>query len=191
MLSTVPAGAALSAAFFDHIREAPFQGRLSQPQVDGFNALGETWQHDGDGDPHKLAYVFATAYLETAFEMQPIREIGHGKGHQYGKVDATGKAPYGRGFVQLTWRDNYLRADRELGLGGRLAANYDLALDPDIAAKIAVRGMMQGWFTGKKLGDYIRPASVDYVNARRIINGLDRAQTIALYASNFGRALAA
>lgn len=191
MSPDVPAGAALSAAFFDHVRDIPFGGRLSQPQVDGMNILASTWARDGDGNAQKLAYILATAFHETAETMQPIAEYGRGAGHPYGVVDQTGKAPYGRGFVQLTWRQNYEKADAELGLGGRLAADYDLALEPDIAAKIAIMGMMQGWFTGKKLSDYIRPGSVDYVNARRIINGTDLAHTIAIYATNFDQALGA
>lgn len=189
MSPDVPAGAALPAAFFDRVRDAPFGGKLSQPQVDGMNILASTWARDGDGNAQKLAYILATVFHETAETMQPIAEYGHGAGHPYGVVDQTGKAPYGRGFVQLTWRANYEKADAKLGLGGRLAANYDLALDPDIAAPIAIRGMMLGWFTGKTLGDYIRPGSVDYVNARRIINGTDCAGTIALYAASFDRAL--
>jgi predicted chitinase len=121
--------------------------------------------------------------------MQPIAEYGHGRGHPYGVPDVSGKAPYGRGFVQLTFRVNYIKADRLLGLGGTLAANYDLALDPAIAAKIAVRGMRDGWFTGRKLDDYITPAKPDYVSARKIINGTDRAELIAGYAVHFEIAL--
>ena len=181
----------MDAAFFNAVRENLFGGSLSQPQVDGINALAAAWSKDGDGDNRKLAYVLATAFHETACTMQPIAEYGHGAGHRYGVIDATGKAPYGRGFIQLTWAANYQKADRELGLGGALARNYDLALDPDIAAQIAIRGMMEGWFTGKKLADYVTPTSVDFIDARRIINGIDRAGTIALYAKNFQSALAA
>lgn len=191
MSPDVPAGAALSAAFFNAARDVPFGGKLSQPQVDGMNIIASTWAKEGDGNSHKLAYILATVFHETAETMQPISEYGHGAGHPYGVVDQTGKAPYGRGFVQLTWRVNYEKADQKLGLNGKLSANYDLALDPDIAAKIAVAGMMQGWFTGKMLGDYIRAGSVDYVNARRVINGTDLAHTIAVYAANFERALGA
>lgn len=191
MNATAPAAGSLSAAFFDAVRHAPFGGSLSQSQVDGINALAAAWGHDGDADRHKLAYVFATAFHETWRTMQPVAEVGHGNGHPYGLVDSSGKAPYGRGLVQLTWRVNYLRADHDLNLGGRLAADYDLALEPDIAAPIAVKGMLEGWFTGKKLADYIRPGSVDYVNARRVINGTDMAETIALYAGSFQRALSA
>jgi hypothetical protein len=46
-------------------------------------------------------------------------------------------------------------------------------------------GMIGGWFTGKKLSDYLGNGKVDFVNARRIINGLDRADDIAGYANSF------
>ncbi|WP_283177902.1 hypothetical protein [Gemmobacter sp. 24YEA27] len=174
----------MTEAFFAAIRTL-FGGSLKQPQVDGLNAiLAATTTL-----PRSFrAYILATAYHETAHTMQPIREYGRGKGKKYGVVDQTGKAPYGRGYVQLTWRENYQRADRELGLGGRLAKDYDLALDPAISAQILVEGMLDGWFTGKALRDYL-PG--DYVGARRIVNGTDRAQQIAGYAKAFEAALVA
>lgn len=173
--------------FFAAVRAKPFGGTLSQPQVDGLNVLLTTGA--GLTVPAQLAYVLATAYHETAHTMQPIAEYGHGKGHPYGKVDNSGKAPYGRGYVQLTWRPNYVRADAELGLAGKLAADYDLAMQPDIAAKIIVMGMVKGWFTGKKLNDYIGPDHADFYDARRIVNGLDKAALIASYAEDFLAAL--
>lgn len=63
-----------------------------------------------------------------------------------------------------------------------LVNNPDLALNPQIAAEILVVGMEKGLFTGKKLSTYINNESNDFVNARRIINGVDRAQLIAGYA---------
>lgn len=49
--------------------------------------------------------------------------------------------------------------------------------------------MKEGWFTGRKLSDYISGNKKDYVNARRIINGMDKAQKIANEAVIFERAL--
>lgn len=168
-------------AFFDSVRAA--FGSLSQSQVDGFTILLAA--ANGLSIPH-IAYILATAWHETARTMQPIAEYGKGKGKKYGKIDGTGKAPYGRGYVQLTWRDNYIKADQKLGLGGRLAADYDLAMNADVAAKIIVRGMVEGWFTGKKLADY-----TDYSAMRRIVNGTDKAAAIAKYAVTFETALKA
>lgn len=171
--------------FFDHIRSPLAGGKLSDKQVAGFNALLDAWT---GSDDRQLAYVLGTSWHETNKTMQPIAEYGKGKGKPYGVVDKTGKAPYGRGYVQLTWRDNYVKADGKLGLGGKLAADYDLAMRPDIAAKVIVRGMIEGWFTGKKLSDYIG-AKADYEGARRIVNGTDKAALIAGYARTIEAAL--
>ncbi|MBE2275782.1 MAG: hypothetical protein IAE87_05735 [Rhodobacteraceae bacterium] len=174
----------MTEAFLAAIRPL-FGGRIAEAQIDGLTRLLAATA----GLPvSQSAYILATAFHETAGTMQPIREYGRGRGRRYGAVDATGKAPYGRGYVQLTWRENYVRADRELGLGGRLAADYDLALEPDLAARILVDGMREGWFTGRRLADYL-PG--DYEGARRVVNGTDRAAEIATLARRFEAALAA
>lgn len=173
-----------------------FGGKLKQSQVDGINGIIVAWDRYGDGNIQRLAYVLATAFHETAATMQPIREYGKGKGKKYGVVDKTGKAPYGRGYVQLTWRDNYLRADKELGLGGKLAANYDLALDHAIAVRVLITGCLKGWFTGKDLDDYIdgidesdAEDAREFRESRRVVNGTDRADLIAKQALVFEDAL--
>jgi putative chitinase len=90
---------------------------------------------------------------------------------------------YGRGYVQLTWLSNYRAAGRKLGLD--LVGNPALALEPGPAAQILVRGMVEGWFTGKKLSAYFTPMAADPTNARRIINGTDKAALIAGYHGKF------
>jgi predicted chitinase len=136
-----------------------------------------------------LAYVLATTYHETAATMQPIEEYGKGAGRPYGEPDPeTGQAYYGRGYVQLTWKDNYQKAQgvvldlRTMTNDVPLLMQPDAAMTPWVAAQIAINGMSQGWFTGKGLGDYLTDTFTDYVNARRIINGTDKASTIAAYA---------
>lgn len=167
-------------AFFDHVRR--FFGPLSQPQVDGFmvilNAtLTLPMRH--------RAYVLATVWHETAKTMQPIAEYGKGKGKPYGKpAGPHGKAYYGRGYVQLTWLANYQKA--ALATGRDLVANPDLAMEPDIASVILVRGMTEGWFTGKKLSDF-----TSYTAMRAIVNGTDKAALIAGHAEVFEDALIA
>jgi hypothetical protein len=134
-------------AFFAAVRDT--FGVLKQSQVDGFNALLSAMGSAGWSIAW-TAYGLATAWHETAFTMQPIEEYGRGHGRPYGVKDATGQAPYGRGYVQLTWGANYKKAAAELGVP-KLATDYDLALDPEIAARILVEGMEGGWFTGKGL----------------------------------------
>jgi predicted chitinase len=133
--------------------------------------------------------MMATVKHECAGTWRPIEEYGRGKGMKYGKpvtvTDATGKSYtnvyYGRGYVQLTWADNY----RQMGtaLGNRLLYDPSLALNPEVAYQIMSLGMRKGSFTGRKLADYIHDGACDYVNARKIINGLDQAQRIAGYAA--------
>lgn len=168
-------------AFFKEAR-AKF-GPLSQSQVDGFNALLKAMSA---WPVQYVAYGLATAWHETASTMQPIEEYGKGRGKKYGVPGKHGQIAYGRGYVQLTWDYNYEKADSELGLNGALTRDYRLALDPKIAADIMVRGMEEGWFTGKSLASY--PAG-DYVNDRRVINGVDKADKIAGEARAFERAL--
>ena len=90
--------------------------------------------------------------------------------------------------VQLiTGATNYKRIGSKIGVD--LFNNPDLALVSDNSVKILVMGMKEGWFTGKKLSDYITRTTKDYKNARRIINGVDKAQKIADEATIFEKAL--
>lgn len=167
--------------YFDCVRIAPFDGKLTQQQVDGQNIILDRWEIDPTTiDFRWLAYSLATAKHETADTMWPIEEYGKGKGHSYGAVDPqTGQAYYGRGLVQLTWRDNYKKATAKLGLTGSDDLEYhaDRALDCAIASDILFRGMIEGWFrTGndgkpETLPKYFNDVTSDPYNARGIING--------------------
>jgi hypothetical protein len=181
------------AIFFDGIRDL-FGGKMTAKQVSGCESLLDEWyltnRASAAKDDRLLAYMLATAFHETARTMQPIREYGRGKGKKYGVKDpATGHVYYGRGYVQLTWKFNYQKAKDEIGPD--FVADPDLALFPAYAAKILFDGCMAGWFTGKALATYINAERCDYANARRVVNGTDKAQLIAGYARTFERALAA
>jgi hypothetical protein len=89
----------------------------------------------------------------------------------------------GRGFVQITGRR--ICADWSKRLGVDLLKEPQLAEQPAIASQIIVEGMLLGAFTGKKLSDYITLKRSDFVNAGRIVNGMDRAELIAGYAREF------
>src|SRR5262245_56302737 len=133
-----------SKAFFDAVRNDPFSGSLSQSQVDGMNAILAAWQDNPRSDDLRwLAYCLATTFHETSQEMQPIEEYGKGAGMSYGVPDPdTGQTYYGRGYVQLTWRDNYARADHELDYSGDDSCEWHAsnALDPTAAAEIMFQG---------------------------------------------------
>jgi hypothetical protein len=163
--------------YFDSVRASLFQGALSQQQVDGQEAILSQLEDENTGTPIEdlrwAAYMLATTYHETARTMWPIEEYGKGQGKSYGKKDPqTGQTYYGRGFVQLTWRENYHNATVELSLTGDRDLEYHaaMALDLTIASQIMFRGMAEGWFTNKKLGQYFDDNTNDPVGARAIIN---------------------
>src|SRR6266576_3399540 len=95
--------------FFGQVRRLLFLGSLRQSQVDGLNVILDRWEAQyAAEDDRWLAYALATTYHETDQKIQPIEEYGKGRGQPYGKPDPdTGKTYYGRGFVQLTWKNNY------------------------------------------------------------------------------------
>jgi hypothetical protein len=187
-------------AFFDSLRESGILGGTLKPdQVKGLEAVlgaakAASW-------PLAFtAYALATAGHETAYTMQPVREA-FWLSENWRRANLRYYPFYGRGYVQLTWKANYERADRELELSGRLNDDLDLAMDPDIAAKIMVKGMQEGWFAGDKSGQRhtlarhlpaASAAGVDqFTSARRIINGTDKAGKIAGEAIKFQAALQA
>lgn len=175
--------------FFDTIRRTLFGGSLRQSQVDGINAILDTWESRPDlTDLRWLAYMLATTKWETAHTMQPIEEYGKGRGHRYGEPDpSTGQTYYGRGYVQLTWRDNYAKMAAITGVD--LMGHPELALDPKIAALILFDGMKDGVFTGLGLLYFFNGTADDPVGARRIINGTDHAEDIATIHRAFLEAL--
>jgi putative chitinase len=161
-------------AYFDKVRDALFGGSMTQQQVDGQNVILSVWEYGAGGTP-----------------MTDIRWLVT----EYGSEDYLQGKPYypyvGRGYVQLTWEENYRNAGISLGLidDRDLVAHPAVALDSLIAARVMFRGMAEGWFTGKKLGQYFNDEDDDPVNARRIINGNDCDQLIADYHYVFLNAL--
>jgi peptidoglycan L-alanyl-D-glutamate endopeptidase CwlK len=101
-------------------------------------------------DKPMVLMALATIRAETA-GFEPINEFRSRfntspNGHPFDLYDNrsdlgnTGKPDgerfKGRGFVQLTGRDNYQRIGAKIGLGDGLLQNPDLANDPDVAARI-------------------------------------------------------
>ena len=188
------------AFFFEHIKKALFGGRMSQTQVTGLNTILDHWEGlKGPKDDRWLAYALGTTYHETARTMQPIIESGGpayktrlydikgdnpARARKYGNTTPGDGVKYaGAGYVQLTWKNNYLRAGQKLKLD--LVNKPELARQPAVAAAVMFAGMTEGWFTGKKFADYFAGPKSDWRNARRIINGTDKAVEIANYSIEF------
>jgi hypothetical protein len=187
-------------AFFDSVCECGILGKKLKPdQERGLEAVLRAAKA-ADWPLAFAAYALATACHETAYTMQPVREA-FWLSENWRRTHLRYFPFYGRGYVQLTWKANYERADRELELSGRLKDNLDLAMDPDIAAKIMVKGMQEGWFAGDKKGGRHTLARhlaangaatlAQFTSARRIINGTDKAGKIADEAIKFQTALQA
>ncbi len=147
--------------------------KLSASQRQGYDHIVKKWDETIHPDERWLAYILATAYHETAHTIQPVTE--------YGSQEYLRSKPYwpyiGRGYVQLTWKKNYEKYG--------IADHPERALDPDLAAHILIDGMVNGTFTGRKLSQYFNEHMEDPINARRIVNGIDRAEKIADYYLDF------
>lgn len=195
-------------------------GPLQQSQVDGLNELRAAIAMDSFiTDVRYAAYMLATCYHETAQTCKPIDERGGTQyfNSRYGPTTSVGKQLgnkqpgdgarfHGRGYVQLTGRANYAKMTAELlevyvdevadfeqrsGQAFDLVGNPDQAKDAEIAYLVMSYGMRMGAFTGHKLANYIGDGFCSYLEARKIINGLDQAVRIEGYAERFERVLRA
>lgn len=188
--------------FFAAIRKPLFGGRLTPTQVEGLSAILDHWEQAlPDGDRRWLAYMLATAHHETGRTMQPVRETladcdataiarldaAFARGQlrwvskPYWRPDEQGRSWLGRGFVQLTHKRNYRTMGEMIDVD--LLGDPDKAMGMEVALAILFAGMTGGAFTGRKLADYFSDSVEDWRSARKIINGLECADTVA----NYGR----
>jgi len=201
--------------FFDALRADPgvFSASLSQEQVAGIEGILDAMHAVGDGRAKTLAYALATAYHETGRRMVPVREgfastdesavravasLARKRGPgsapaKYGQPTGPhNKAYYGRGHVQLTWRENYARSSDDAGVD--LERDPDAMLDPVISARILIRGLIDGRWNGKGcgVGHYLPCDGPDHLkDARRTVNGTDKWDAIAEYYRAFLKAIEA
>lgn len=187
--------------FWEGLRKDLFGGKLTQGVVDTVNSIVDTYymEYAVKGDPEHLAYILATAYHESYHPTKnpdwlPVREgftktnagaiAAVTKLHKDGKISRNyalpqpnGHSYYGRGHVQITWPDNYKKIGDLIGVD--LYNFPDLALHRDVSAKALVFGSVEGIYTGRKLSDFdLANGLLDAYNARRVINGLDKAEKI-------------
>jgi hypothetical protein len=199
--------------FFSKVRGVLFKS-LSQAQVNGINGILEAFDLVGDGDKDTLAYALATAYHETGSRMVPVREgfassdAGARKAvnslaRKRGPNSAVARYAkpagpydhvyYGRGHVQLTWLENYKNSSADAGVD--LVKEPDAMLDPVISAKVLIKGLIDGRWSGKRKGLSYYEGSDDFLDdreaadARATVNGSDKAALIAGYHKIFYNAL--
>lgn len=171
---------------FEKARATLFTAGYSQLQVNSINSIIAEFNAQANGTSDQradfLAYMLATGYHEAydwnlgpKGRLIPIAEKGTLK---YLK-----SLPYypfiGRGFVQLTWNYNYTkyRADIQERFGFDIMKQPDKLLEVDVAAYVIVNGMLKGRYTGKKLADYVDKKGFDFIQARRIVNGVKKGDT--------------
>ena len=168
-------------------------GKLKISQVRNFEAIFDEFKIRKLTDNRYLAYILATIWHETRETMQPIEEDGKGKGLRYGKkIWFSGKAYndvphiyYGRGHVQNTWRDNYLKLTKANTQDWDFVNKPSLLLEIKPSIWATFYGMINGIYTGKKLGDFFNEKINDPTGARKIINGTDKAKLISDYYAKF------
>lgn len=164
--------------FFSRVRSAPFPGHLTDEQVDGLTRILVTWERLELTDLRWLANMLGETFHETGERMQPIREWGSAA-----YLQSKPYYPYvGEGLIQVTWEANYRKFGAEHP-GDLLTWPY--------ALRALFDGMIKGMFTGKKLADYFNDRQTDWLHARQIINGMDRAAEVAAYSKQFYAALSA
>ena len=200
------------SAFFKAIRSL-FKRGLRQEQVDGINGILRAFVTHGDGREKTLAYALATAYHETGRKMAPVREgfaktdadarravnnLARRRGPnsavaRYAKpAGPHGHVYYGRGHVQLTWLDNYRRSSADAGVD--LVADPDAMLDPEVSARVLIKGLIDGRWNGrgKGIAHYLPDHGRDDLkNARRTVNITDKWQLVGGYYSHFLAAIRA
>lgn len=186
--------------FFDGYRKV--FGRLPQDHVDNLNFLLDKFEQSAwfSADVRRPSYALGNLHIETFIpktksRYAPVTEFGSKtyfnrydiehhprKARELGNLKPGDGYKYrGRGFCQITGKNNY----EKFGI----ADTPEKALEPETAFYILERGIRYGLFTGKSLGAYLNADKTDYVQARRVINGLDRAKEIAGYAQQFEKIL--
>jgi predicted chitinase len=136
--------AAMKAGITDPKELANFMGQM-QVECGGYASMNEGLGYSGS----RLLEVFPGRNgMDTLSKANAIAAGGPESianeiyGGAWGKKNLGNSQPgdgwnfHGRGFVQLTGRDNYERVGKELGID--LAHHPELAADRDVAAKIAI-----------------------------------------------------
>lgn len=131
----------------------------------------------------QASYIFATSWWESAQTMHPVKEA-YWMSEAWRKKHLRYYPWYGRGLIQTTWEGNYKKVGDLIGVD--LISNPDKLLTFECALPALFLGMEKGIYTGKDLNDFIDDVVdpdakevQEFINARKIVNGTDKAKEIA------------
>ena len=190
----------MKTEFYTEINKTLYKGKLSDKQIAVMEVFFKMFKELNITDIRFMASIFGNIYHETDTTFMPIEEYGKGKLKPYGKKIKYSKAIYttpdkiyyGRGFTQNTWYEIYETLTKEAtkqGHNWNFLNNPELLLEVEQSAWATIVAMTKGLYTGKKLSNYFNTATCDFKNARRIINGLDKAELVEQYSIKFYKAL--
>lgn len=143
--------------------------------------LVEQLHHCGINDRLTQIAMAATVAIETAHTFRPVREA-FWMSEEWRRVNLARYYPfYGRGYIQVTWRENYAEYGPKIaklwGAGGwesdfDLVGNPDNALNPDISAAISALYFRD--HGGDGLALIPKAANLrDWREVRRLVQGAD------------------
>ena len=92
-------------------------GQLNTVQINALKNIAYSFEnYPGAKTIAQFAYIFATAWHESA-QLKILREIRAKQGTQLRALQDRywNTGFYGRGFVQITWEENYLRLQQITG----------------------------------------------------------------------------
>lgn len=181
--------------FYNVLRQSD-NVKLTQQNVFGFEKhldYAELYKTSAS----KLPYIFGTSYWESGATMHPVLEA-FWMSEQWRKIHLRYYPWYGRGLVQTTWEKNYEKIDDLLLLNGALMKDPNLLLKWEYALPALFIGMEKGLYTGKDVDDYIDDIDEsdaedfrEMKQARRVVNAMDMADTVANLGLTMEKALKA
>lgn len=183
--------------YMENCKTKPFNNVFQEHEKEAVSDIIDAFLEEGYTDIRLLAYALATVRIECGSNMRPVREgfaatdaqaRAHVKKYKrkYAEVYTFPGVPgdfcyYGRGLVQLTWYENYKKEG--------IQHDPDRALDPDFAARLLFKGLLDGRWNGRGKSLMYYLDKNDPVQARRTVNVLNKAELVADYYKDFLLAL--
>jgi putative chitinase len=139
-------------------------------ESNNFRVMGEDLSYSAQNLMKTFPTAFPNARIASQYANRPQAIANRAYANRMGngsEKSGDGWRYRGRGYIQLTGRENYQRAGRALGLP--LERQPDLASDPEVAAKVAV------WYWKNRT----RPNVRDFYDVRKVTATINPAQSHA------------